>query len=355
MIRKKSTRLSVNASAAVLKVELPQRVDRLRQLMPGVLICITIALATTFIADHYGGPTLLYALLFGMSLHFLSEEGRCVAGIEFAARTILRFGVALLGVRITVEQVTSLGIGPVIIVVAGVVLTIMFGVLLARLLGLHRDMGLLTGGAVAICGASAALALSAVMPRGVNSERNTILTVVGVTTLSTAAMVIYPLIAGVMSFTDPQAGVFLGGTIHDVAQVVGAGYMISDEAGDVSTIVKLMRVAMLVPVVMCFMLLFHNAEGSKNSSKIPRLPSFLVAFVMLVVINSFGAIPTSLADGMADLSRWCLVTAIAALGIKTSFQKLAVVGWKPVILMVSETVFLFGLVLAFILFGVVSL
>jgi len=326
----------------------------LPQVMPGVLICITIALAATFIADHYGGPALLYALLFGMSLHFLSEEGRCVAGIEFAARTILRFGVALLGVRITVEQVTTLGIGPIVTVVAGVVLTILMGVLLARLMGLHRDMGLLTGGAVAICGASAALALSAVMPRDANSQRNTILTVVGVTTLSTAAMVLYPLIAGVLSFTDQQAGVFLGGTIHDVAQVVGAGYMISEEAGDVSTFVKLMRVAMLVPIVMCFILLFRKSQG-ENQSKVPKLPGFLVAFVLLVIINSLGAIPASLADSMIDLSRWCLVTAIAALGIKTSFQKLAVVGWKPVILMVSETLFLLGLVLAFIMIGVVNL
>lgn len=325
------------------------------QVAQGVLVCVTIALASTFIADHYGGPTLLYALLFGMSLHFLSLEGRCAPGVEFAGRSILRFGVALLGVRITVEQVYSLGIGPVLTVIAGVVLTIMMGVLLARLMGLHRDMGLLTGGAVAICGASAALALSAVMPRGANSERNTILTVVGVTTLSTVAMVLYPLIVGVLSLTDQQAGVFLGGTIHDVAQVVGAGYMISDEAGDVSTFVKLMRVAMLVPVVMCFTFLFRNSEGNKGKSKLPRLPSFLVAFVVLVIINSLGLIPVSVADGMTDLSRWCLVTAIAALGIKTSFQKLAVVGWKPVILMVAQTIFLLVLVLSFILFGVVSL
>lgn len=328
---------------------------RFPQVMPGVLICITIALAATFIADHYGGPTLLYALLFGMSLHFLSEEGRCVAGIEIAARSILRFGVALLGVRITIEQVTSLGIGPIVTVVAGVVLTILMGVLLARLMGLHREMGLLTGGAVAICGASAALALSAVMPKDANSERNTILTVVGVTTLSTAAMVLYPLVASVLSFTDQQAGVFLGGTIHDVAQVVGAGYMISEGAGDVSTFVKLMRVAMLVPVVICFILLFRKSERREVQSMTPKLPGFLVAFVLLLIINSLGVIPARVAVSMTDLSRWCLVTAIAALGIKTSFQKLAVVGWKPIILMISETLFLLGLVLAFILFGVVSL
>ncbi len=318
----------------------------------GVLVCVTIALATTFIADHYGGPTLLYALLFGMSLHFLSEEGRCLAGVEFASRTILRLGVALLGVRITIEQVMELGIGPLLTVVVGVALTILMGAVLARLLGVHRDLGLLTGGSVAICGASAALALSAVMPRHATSERNTILTVVGVTTLSTLAMVTYPLVVGVLGLSDSEAGIFLGGTIHDVAQVVGAGYMISEGTGDVSTFVKLLRVAMLVPAVMAFMFLFRHARREENGArKVPMLPGFLVAFVALVIVNSLGWIPSLVAEGFTDLSRWCLVTAIAALGIKTSFQKLAVVGWKPVILMAAETLFLLLVVLAFILFG----
>ncbi|MBY5967073.1 putative sulfate exporter family transporter [Halomonas denitrificans] len=323
--------------------------------MPGVLICITIALATTFIADHYGGPTLLYALLFGMTLHFLSEQGPCLLGVEFAARTILRLGVALLGVRITLEQVAELGIGPVVTVVAGVILTIVAGGVLARLLGLRNDLGLLTGGSVAICGASAALALSAAMPRNEVAERNTILTVVGVTTLSTAAMVLYPLLVGALELSDTQAGIFLGGTIHDVAQVVGAGYMISDETGDISTFVKLLRVAMLVPAVMVFMLLFRRArmaEGGADGAKVPMFPSFLIAFVVLVLINSLGVIPPVIVEGMTDLSRWCLVTAIAALGIKTSFQKLAVVGWKPVILMIAETLFLLGLVLVCLYTGI---
>lgn len=329
-----------------------RRIEPARRRMPGVLICITIALATTFIADHYGGPTLLYALLFGMSLHFLSEQGPCLAGIEFAARTILRLGVALLGVRITLEQVAALGIGPVLTVVAGVVLTIVAGTVMARLLGLPRDLGLLTGGSVAICGASAAMALSAVMPRNEEAERNTILTVVGVTTLSTAAMVLYPLLVGALGLSNTDSGIFLGGTIHDVAQVVGAGYMISDDTGDVSTFVKLLRVAMLVPAVMVFMLLFRRSRGAGESGKVPMFPGFLIAFVALVLINSLGVIPTVMSEAMTDLSRWCLVTAIAALGIKTSFQKLAVVGWKPVILMVTETLFLLGVVLVCLYTGI---
>ncbi|SHE43413.1 conserved hypothetical integral membrane protein [Modicisalibacter ilicicola DSM 19980] len=332
-----------------------RRAERASALMPGVLICVTIALATTFIADHYGGPVMLYALLFGMSLHFLSEEGRCLAGVEFASRTILRIGVALLGVRITIEQITELGIGPVITVVAGVTLTILTGVMVARLLGLPRDMGLLSGGSVAICGASAALALSAVMPRHENHERNTILTVVAVTALSTVAMVIYPLFVSVLGMSNDQAGIFLGGTIHDVAQVVGAGYIISQHTGDVSTFVKLLRVAMLVPAVMAFIFLYRRQRQAESEGegarKVPMLPTFLVAFIVLVIINSFGVIPPVAVEGFTDLSRWCLVTAIAGLGIKTSFQKLAVVGWKPIILMVVETLFLLLLVLGFIFVG----
>lgn len=326
-----------------------------QRIIPGVIICVTIALATTFIADNYGGPTLLYALLFGMTLHFLSEEGRCLAGVEFSSRTILRLGVALLGVRITLEQVAELGIGPILTVIFGVTLTIAMGALLARMLGLNRDMGLLTGGSVAICGASAALALSAVMPRHEMHERNTIMTVVGVTTLSTMAMIAYPLIVTALNLSESDAGILLGGTIHDVAQVVGAGYMISEGTGDISTFVKLMRVAMLVPAVMVFMFLFRNSKQDTGSGKMPALPGFLVAFVVIVLINSMGWIPPVATDAITDLSRWCLVTAIAALGIKTSFQKLAIVGWKPVLLMVAETVFLLIFVMVCIYFGLAGL
>ncbi len=331
--------------AALPSALLRTRYDWVAERLPGLLVCLTIGLATTFLSDHYGGPTILYALLLGMAFHFLSQEGRCAPGVEFAARTVLRLGVALLGARITATQVLDLGLGPVLTVIAGVALTVAVGRLLARLFGLDRDLGLLTGGAVAICGASAALALSAVMPRGQHNERNLILTVVGVTTLSTVAMVTYPLLVKVLGMDHAAAGVFLGGTIHDVAQVVGAGYIVSPETGDTSTVVKLMRVAMLVPVVLAFSLLFRQSPRPGQAGRPPLLPLFLVAFVALVLANSAGLIPLGVAGAAADLSRWCLVTAIAALGIKTSLEKLAAVGWRPVALMVGETVFLAVLVL----------
>src|SRR5262249_36902032 len=162
-----------------------------------------------------------FALLIGMAFHFLHEEGRCVAGIEFASRTVLRLGVALLGVRITFDQIASLGFAPVAMVVVGVSTTILFGLALADRLKLSRIFGVLSGGAVAICGVAAALAIATVLPRTPQSERDTILAVVSVTTLSTIAMIAYPILVVALGFDERHAGIFLGGTIHDVAQVIG--------------------------------------------------------------------------------------------------------------------------------------
>lgn len=313
------------------------------RLWPGVLTAITIALAASFVAEHQGGPQLLYALFFGIAFNFAATGEKIREGIEFASRQVLRFGVALLGARITAEQISGLGAESIAMVAGGVVATILFGALLGRLLGRPGAEGVLTGGAVAICGASAALAISAVLPKSEANQRFTLFTVVGVTALSTVAMVAYPILVKVFGLDANAAAVFLGGTIHDVAQVVAAGYLISPEVGDSATVVKLFRVAMLLPVVAVVALLFR--DGAAAGRKPPVLPGFLVGFAVLVAVNSLGLIPQPVTEAASGLSRWCLVVAIAALGVKTSFQQLAAVGWRPMAMLVASTVFLAGLIL----------
>ena len=312
-----------------------------RDAIPGVLVCATIAMAATFISDHHGGPTLLYALLIGMAFHSLTVGSRASAGIGICSGSVLRVGVALLGARIGLAQISDLGWSPIILVVSGVVATIGLGAALSRLLGLSRVLGILTGGAVAICGASAALAISAVLPAGKDKERDTLFTVVSVTILGTVAMVIYPLAARALGLGDHDAGLLFGATIHDVAQVVAAGHIISDEAGVIATYTKLLRVALLFPVVLG---LAWATRG--RSARTPRhlIPLFLVAFAALVVLNSAGLVPPLAVRAMSEVSRWCLVGAIAALGMKTSMADLAKIGWKPLVLVSTETLFLLGLV-----------
>jgi uncharacterized integral membrane protein (TIGR00698 family) len=315
----------------------------LQKYTPGVLVSVIIAIAATFLSDHYGGPVMLFALLLGMAFYFLSQEGRCIAGIELASKRILRIAVGLLGAQITIGEIMHLGVTPVVMVVVAVLLTLGFGIVVARVFGLGRPFGLLTSGAVAICGASAALAISSVLPKGENHERDTVFTVIAVTTLSTMAMIVYPMIISLFQLDHAAIGVFLGGTIHDVAQVVGAGFSVSDETGNVATFTKLLRVAMLVPVVMSLSFLFRAHTDSAAGK---RLPGFLVVFALLVAVNSTGIIPPVVLDALKSISRWCLVTAIAALGMKTSLKAMAAVGWKSITLIVAETVFLAVLVLA---------
>ena len=313
--------------------------DWLRDAMPGLLLSATIALAVRFVSDRLGGPAMLYALLFGMAFNFLTEDERFAAGIRFASRNILRIGVALLGLRITTGDVMELGWPVVALVLSSVAATVLIGGLIGRAFGLKGDQSVLSAGAVAICGASAALAIASVLPSHKDSERNMILTVAGVTALSTVAMIAYPVFVTYLGYDNATAGIFLGATIHDVAQVVGAGYIISDESGEISTLVKLIRVACLVPVVVTISLVMRRGR-SPASADVPLLPWFLVVFIVLVIVNSLGWVPADAHTVLTPVSSWCLLTAVAALGVKTSLKALADVGPAPIGVIVIQTIFL---------------
>jgi len=317
-----------------------------RVLFPGALACAVVAAAATFLSQHYGAPVMLFALILGMAMNFLSAEGPCKPGIEFTARHVLRWGVALLGLRITAAQVVSLGWHPVLLVAVSLVLTICVSMVVARLMGFNVLFGLLSGGATAICGASAALALAAALPPHPLKERATLFTVVGVSALSTLTMIAYPMIARALGMDEHTAGVFLGATIHDVAQVVGAGYGMSQATGDTATLVKLMRVAALLPVILFAVMLTRSAGKATGGKRPPLLPWFAVAFAALVALNSTGWLPQAASTAGSDLSRWFLVAAMAGIGMKTQLRELVDVGFAPVLLMVGETAFIAALVLA---------
>ncbi|MFW5678815.1 MAG: YeiH family protein [Pseudomonadota bacterium] len=324
---------------------LPVRVQAIgassRTLAPGLVLCFTVAAAATFLGEHYAAPVMLFALLIGMAFHFLAADEKCRPGIEFTAKRLLRVGVALLGVRVTLDQLVALGATPIVLVVSCLLATLLIGVVLAIALDRGRRFGILTGGAVAICGASAALAISAALPAYRDKERDTLFTVIAVTTLSTVAMVLYPVLFGVLGFDDTQIGVLIGATIHDVAQVVGAGYAVSPETGDTATYVKLLRVTML-PIVVVVIAVLATRMGGEGTAKAP-LPVFAFAFVGLLLLNSFGLIPAPVVAVLENLSRWLLVGAIAALGIKTSLKAMVDLGPLPLAVVVGETLFLLGL------------
>ena len=318
------------------------KLSGVKLLFPGILIAGLIALAAQFISDHYGAPAMLMALLFGISLNFLSNDPKCKLGIIFCSRLILRFGIALLGMRISFDMAADLGWSIVFIVIGGVIATILFGLLIARLFGHGLRFAFLSAGSVAICGASAAMAISAILPPDERTEERLVFTVVGVTILSTFAMIVYPIIAESLNYNAQNSGIFIGATIHDVAQVVGAGFSISEETGDIATVVKLIRVAMLAPIILVAAIIirqmsFNNQHSAK---KPPLMPGFVVAFCVLVTLNSFGTFPGSLNLIAAEVSRWALLSAIAAVGMNTALKEVIKVGLPAISLLVAETAFI---------------
>ncbi|MEM9344237.1 MAG: putative sulfate exporter family transporter [Pseudomonadota bacterium] len=309
----------------------------------GVAVALTISAAATFLSEHYGAPTMLFALLIGLALSFLSEQPVLKPGLSLSAKTMLRLGVGLLGIQLGFEDVQSLGGLSVAVVIGLVLATLGFGILLSFANARRYAFGILSGGAVAVCGASAALAFSSVLPPHPKRENDTLLVVISVTVLSTVAMVLYPILFQALEFTDLQTGFLIGATIHDVAQVVGAGYSVSDEAGLIATLVKMLRVACLPMLVIAVHFAFAGSQKGGGS----HLPWFLVLFVALAVARSVLPVPQVVIDVIAETSRWMLITAIAALGLQTNLAAVLRVHPSLLVILVLETLFILGLGMAY--------
>lgn len=312
-------------------------IENPKSLFPGLMICIIVAFAARFLADHYNAPTMLFALLLGLSLHHLSEDDKTLPGITFAASDLLKCGVALLGLRLTFNDIGSLGLRTVLLVICGVVLTMCVGIILSYALGRRIRFGILTGGAVGICGASAALAIASILPKSETRERDLAFTVVAVTTLSTVAMIAYPILGDSLGFDDHTMGILLGVTIHDVAQVVGAGFSVSEQSGNTATLIKLFRVTLLVPIIIGLAFFLRSEKRATGTSVFPL---FIVGFAVAIVVNSLGLLPDIAISVLSTLSTWLLVVGIVSIGIKTSLKSLREVGGKAMIIVTLETLFL---------------
>jgi uncharacterized integral membrane protein (TIGR00698 family) len=313
---------------------------RLEKFRGGLVIAFTIALAASFLSEHYGAPAMLFALLIGMAFSFATDLPRVRPGIDLASRTFLRIGVALLGLRLTFADVLQLGMAPVLGVMGLLLATLLCGIGVSRFFGRSLALGLLTGGSVAICGASAALAISAVLPKHLIKEEDVLFTVVGVTAISTIAMVAYPILFTALGLNDVEVGYLIGATIHDVAQVVGAGYSVSDEAGDIATFTKLLRVATLPVVLLAIALAFRNQPGGKV-----HLPWFVLAFVLLMLLRNFIQLPEMVLIVVNETSRFFLLTAISALGVRTSLAQIFSSGSRGFLVIGIETFLLLGMAL----------
>jgi uncharacterized integral membrane protein (TIGR00698 family) len=313
----------------------------MRRLVPGVLFASLVAVLAVVSAPYVTRvitiPAMVLALLFGIALNPVAARPVFQPGLVFCVKQLLRWAVALMGLRIALGDIVALGLGTGVVVVISMVVTIITGFLAARVLGLPSPFGALAGVGTAVCGASATLATSAVVPEYPGKDADVVFVVVGVNALATLAIVLYPPICVALGFDPQTTGVMLGATIHDVAQVAGAGYAVSETVGNAALIVKLFRVFLLLPVVLAIGWWFVRHGAAARAASVP-VPVFAFVFLALCIVNS--VLPSIHAvaplyghvkDALVWASTAGLLIAIGALGLNTSLTAIGALGWRHIV------------------------
>lgn len=327
----------------------------LKAYLPGLAIVGVAAGTSAWLAEHYGFPIILLGLLIGLALNFVAREESTHLGLDVASRTCLRWGIVALGFQVTLAQVWALGIWPFAALVAIMALTFGAGLLGAKASGQSRYAGILAGGATAICGASAALALYGIIGRDRLSQAQFALTLVGVSLASALAMSLYPAIAGEIGLSDSQAGFLIGASVHDVAQAIGGGFAFSDTAGSEATIIKLSRVALLGPVLILVSLWLGKSTTTGETPVWRRvtLPWFIVGFVVLVLFNSAVLIPAALREAFMSVSKALLLFAVIATAMRSDLALILKLGWRAATPVICATLASFAAAVTAVWLGVV--
>jgi uncharacterized integral membrane protein (TIGR00698 family) len=313
--------------------------------LPGLLLTTLIACAAFALRLLPGVgilSPLILSILIGMAFHnLIGTSMRARAGVAFSLKRVLRAGIVLLGLQLTIEQVMAVGGMGVLIIVATLVSTFAFTIWLGRFLGVDAKLTELIAAGTSICGASAVIATNTVT-RG--RDEDVAYAVACVTVFGSASMVLYPVLAGMLNMGPHAFGLWAGASIHEVAQVVAAAYQRGTEAGHFGTIAKLTRVMMLAPMVLMLAALAvrkaRHHPGKSAARSAPPVPWFVLGFVGMVGVASTGWVSQAVLSPVATGTQFLLAVALAAMGLSTDMRKLAAEGIRPALLGAGSWLFI---------------
>jgi len=319
-------------------------------LAPGLALTAGITLAAYALRYIPGVDKLspmILAILIGAAIHnTMGNPATMVAGINFSLRRILRFSIVLIGLQITAQQAAEVGFGGIAIIATGLLSTLAATMLMGRLLGVRSGLALLIGVGTSICGASAIVAAKTAVA---GEDDDAAYAVAGVTLFGTIAMFLYPSLQGVLNLSNSAYGLWVGSSVHEVAQAVFASAQGGPESLYIGTIAKLTRVAMMAPVIILLGELSVRfgfaGEGARGK---PPFPWFLVAFLAMAGLNSVIAIPHSVSDPIRLATTFLLSMAMAAMGLHTNLRHVFSAGIKPLALGLFASAFISLLVLALV-------
>lgn len=326
------------------------KLENLSDYMRGITVCGLIGGFAILGSQLYEAPVMLAAIILGLVVHFLASIEELKSGIHWCSKNLLYMGVALLGLRIDLADLSQTGYVIPAIIILTLIGTIGAGFVISRMLGQTKGFSFLIGGAVAICGVSAAAAICASMENSESRDQELAITVAGITVLSTLVMLFYPVLAQAMGLSDTAAGMLMGGAIHNVSQAVGAGLAISDNAGDIAVLLKLLRVSMLMPIVFLIAIFVGRRSAGAQRSRVEKLkayfPPFLIVFFILALLSCLHVVPQPVTSIGKELANVALVVSLVAIGIKTDLKQVVTVGAKPLVAMTLTTIIMAVIIIA---------
>lgn len=248
-------------------------------------------------------------------------------GLNLTVKKLLKVSVILLGASLNLTQILSIGaksLGVILVsVILGIGLTLWFG----KLLKLDRRLSLLIGVGTSICGATAISCVKGTLEAKDDETAYAISTIV---LFNLLAFFIYPLVGHLFHFNAEAFGVWAGTAVHDTSSAVAVGYVYSNEAGQISTTVKLVRTLFLLPVILILPFLMKT-KGTTKESLTKAFPWFVLVFLFMSILNSIGLIPHKLADSLTDIAKFLIIMVMAAVGLQVNVKQFAKLGIKPLL------------------------
>jgi len=331
----------------------PRSIGAIRSVVPGLALTACIAAAALLVVRAPGLSAfspMIVAMVMGIALRNTAGVATWAKpGIGFSVKRLLRIAIVLLGLQLTLAQVVAVGGRGILIIAATLLASFVVTVRIGRWLGVDRKLAELIAAGTSICGASAVIATNTVTQA---PDEDVSYAVACVTIFGSLAMLVYPWLPTPLGL-DPQAyGLWAGASIHEVAQVVAAGFQNGQAAGEFATIAKLARIMMLAPMVLLLGLLAQRAAATRDdaatSAARPPMPWFVLGFVAMVGLGSVISIPADWKLGVATLTSFLLSTALAAMGLDTDLRKLAGEGVRPALLGAFASMFIASFSLALI-------
>ena len=310
-----------------------------KEYLHGILIILLFALAAFYIGDFEVVKSMSFSpMIVGIVLGMIYANTLRAAlpatftpGIQFCSKRILRLGIILYGFRLTLQDVTEVGIPAIIVDALMVTITICGGVMVGKWLKMDKEISLLTSVGAGICGAAAVLGAESALRV---KPYKTAVAVSTVVIFGTISMFLYPVLYrnGVFSISPELMGIFTGASVHEVAHVVGAGNAMGENVGSVAIIVKMIRVMMLVPVLLVISYTVARKASQSDAPGKINTPWFAILFLVVIVLNSFIPLSDSVRNGINTFDTFLLTMAMTALGAETSFDKFKKAGSKPFVL-----------------------